>query len=97
MLTLPQNLTLEELDSVFSVGNRKHFRYYLARLPWYLRKYVLRRKVEPYPELFQLADDDDSSAASEASEASEASDVVAGRYGTSGKNEKNEKRGLRET
>jgi hypothetical protein len=49
-----QNLTLEELDVVFSIGNREHARYYKNKLPWYLRKYILRRKVEPYPDLYQL-------------------------------------------
>jgi len=54
-----QNLTLEELDTVFSVGNKEHAKYYWDKLPWYLRKYVMRRDVEPYPALYQLADDDD--------------------------------------
>ena len=49
---------MEELDTVFSVGNREHAKYYWDKLPWYLRKYVMRRKVEPYPALYQLADDD---------------------------------------
>lgn len=54
-LLIVQNLTLEELDMVFSVGNREHALYYWTKLPWYMRKYVLRRKVEPFPPLYQLA------------------------------------------
>jgi hypothetical protein len=42
------------LDVVFSIGNREHARYYKNKLPWYLRKYILRREVEPYPDLYQL-------------------------------------------
>jgi MFS family permease len=51
---IDQNLTLEELDVVFAIGNREHARYYKNKLPWYLRKYILRRKVEAYPALYQL-------------------------------------------
>lgn len=50
--------TLEELDAVFSVGNREHAKYYWDKLPWYLRKYILRREVEDFPELYQLGDGD---------------------------------------
>jgi hypothetical protein len=47
-------LTLEELDTVFSIGNREHAKYYWHKLPWYLRKYFLRRTVEDYPPLYQI-------------------------------------------
>lgn len=55
LMHLFQNLTLEELDVVFSVGNREHALYYWNKLPWYFRKNILRRKVEPFPPLYQLA------------------------------------------
>jgi hypothetical protein len=40
------------------VGNREHAKYYWDKLPWYLRKYILRREVEDFPELYQLGDGD---------------------------------------
>ncbi|KAL8874882.1 MAG: hypothetical protein Q9198_006689 [Flavoplaca austrocitrina] len=46
--------TLEELDTVFSVRTRDHAAYYMGMLPWYLRKYVLRRDVEPRKPLHAL-------------------------------------------
>ncbi|KAB2579763.1 Sugar/inositol transporter [Lasiodiplodia theobromae] len=52
-----KNLTLEELDTVFSVGNREHAQYYARKLPWYLNKYILRKDVEPYPPLYQFHDE----------------------------------------
>lgn len=52
-----QGLTLEELDAVFDVGNREHARYYMQKLPWYFRKWILRADVNPYPELYQLQQD----------------------------------------
>ncbi|WYZ43812.1 hypothetical protein EsH8_VII_000248 [Colletotrichum jinshuiense] len=53
-----KGLTLEELDSVFSVRNRDHARYYMSKAPWYANKYVLRRDVEPFPALYELGEDD---------------------------------------
>jgi hypothetical protein len=50
-------LTLEELDTVFNVGNRQHSKYYLDKLPWYLNKHVLRRDVAPVPPLYQFDDE----------------------------------------
>ncbi|KAF5849304.1 hypothetical protein GGP41_006223 [Bipolaris sorokiniana] len=47
-------LTLEELDTVFDVGNRQFSAYYRRKLPWYLKKHVLRRNVEPMEPLFDL-------------------------------------------
>ncbi|KAK4901197.1 hypothetical protein LTR27_001754 [Elasticomyces elasticus] len=50
-------LTLEELDSVFNIGNREHFAYYRQKLPWYMNKWVLRRDVEHMEPLVQLHDE----------------------------------------
>ncbi|CAE6999298.1 hypothetical protein P3342_000997 [Pyrenophora teres f. teres] len=47
-------LTLEELDTVFDVGNRQFSAYYRKKLPWYVRKHVLRKNVEPMEPLFEL-------------------------------------------
>ncbi|GME61081.1 Sugar/inositol transporter [Neofusicoccum parvum] len=52
-----KNLTLEELDTVFSVGNREHAQYYTKKLPWYMKKYILRRDVPPFPPLYQFHED----------------------------------------
>ncbi|KIV94884.1 hypothetical protein PV10_02605 [Exophiala mesophila] len=49
-----KNLTLEELDDVFSVGAREHAKYYLQKAPWYINKHVLRRDVEPVAPLYQF-------------------------------------------
>ena len=54
-----QNLTLEELDTVFSIGNRQHAMYYLHRMPWYWKKYILRQKVADYPPLVQMSNGED--------------------------------------
>jgi sugar porter (SP) family MFS transporter len=59
MLPETKGLTLEELDSVFSVRNRDHAGYYAKKLPWYLNKYMLRRDVEPFPPLYKFADEVD--------------------------------------
>ncbi|KAK2594369.1 hypothetical protein QQS21_007929 [Conoideocrella luteorostrata] len=58
MLPETKNLTLEELDSVFSMKNRDHSAYYLRKLPWYLNKHILRRDVSPFPPLYQFAEDE---------------------------------------
>jgi hypothetical protein len=52
-----KNLTLEELDTVFNVGNREHFRYYKDKLPWYAQKYILRQDPPPMEPLFQFHDE----------------------------------------
>ncbi|OHF04679.1 hypothetical protein CORC01_00150 [Colletotrichum orchidophilum] len=49
-----KNLMLEELDSVFDVRSRDHAGYYASKMPWYAKKYVLRRDVEPFPPLYEL-------------------------------------------
>jgi hypothetical protein len=56
LLPETKNLTLEELDNVFNVGNRQHAKYYIEKLPWYANKF-LRRDVPPFEPLYQFADD----------------------------------------
>jgi hypothetical protein len=51
-----KNFTLEELDTVFNVGNREHARYYQEKLPWYAQKYILRKDPPPMEPLFQFHD-----------------------------------------
>ncbi|KAM0266944.1 hypothetical protein ACHAPA_006330 [Fusarium lateritium] len=58
LLPETKNLTLEELDNVFSVSNREHAAYYMRKLPWYLKKYILRKDVSPFPELYEFAAND---------------------------------------
>lgn len=53
-----KNLTLEELDNVFGVSNREHASYYARKLPWYLKKYFLRKDVQPFPPLYEFAAND---------------------------------------
>jgi MFS family permease len=57
LLPETKNLTLEQLDTVFDVGNRQFASYYSAKLPWYLLKKVLRRDVPAYPALYELQDE----------------------------------------
>ena len=57
LLPETKGLTLEELDSVFDVGNREHAKYYMQKLPWYFNKLVLRRDVPPFPPLYQIQQD----------------------------------------
>ncbi|KAF2790977.1 hypothetical protein K505DRAFT_339960 [Melanomma pulvis-pyrius CBS 109.77] len=52
-----KNLTLEELDTVFDVGNHDFSTYYRQKLPWYMKKHILRQNVESMPALYQLHDD----------------------------------------
>ncbi|KAL8404796.1 hypothetical protein RB594_009607 [Gaeumannomyces avenae] len=56
LLPETKNLTLEELDNVFGVSNRDHGKYYMDKLPWYLRKHVLRQDVDHFPPLYQFAE-----------------------------------------
>ncbi|KAH6968229.1 hypothetical protein DER45DRAFT_3749 [Fusarium avenaceum] len=58
LLPETKNLTLEELDNVFSVSNHEHAAYYTRKLPWYLKKYILRKDVPPFPELYEFAAND---------------------------------------
>jgi sugar porter (SP) family MFS transporter len=46
--------TLEELDQVFSVSDRKHARYQLFEvLPWWTNRYILRKNNGPCPALYK--------------------------------------------
>ncbi|KAH7115239.1 plastidic glucose transporter 4 [Dendryphion nanum] len=58
LLPETKNLTLEELDNVFNVGNREFYRYYRNKLPWYAQKHILRKDVAPMEPLYQIYDDD---------------------------------------
>lgn len=57
LLPETKNLTLEELDTVFDVGNRAFATYYRRKLPWYMQKYVLRKDMQPMDPLFQFQDE----------------------------------------
>ncbi|PGH17598.1 hypothetical protein AJ80_04777 [Polytolypa hystricis UAMH7299] len=49
--------SLEELDYVFGVPTRTHAKYQLFQvLPWWIRRYILRRKDAVCPELYHLSD-----------------------------------------
>jgi sugar porter (SP) family MFS transporter len=56
LLPETKNLTLEELDNVFSMTNRQHSQYYTQKLPWYLKKYILRKDVDHFPDLYDRAE-----------------------------------------
>lgn len=47
-------LTLEELDRVFSVSTRHHARYQIKNAIWHFRTWILRQKLEPLPKLYEL-------------------------------------------
>lgn len=54
--------SLEELDYVFAVTTRRHASYQLFTvLPWWIRRYIFRRKDAVCPELYKIAIDCDSS------------------------------------
>ncbi|TFA99898.1 Polyol transporter 5 [Trichoderma ghanense] len=45
--------TLEELDYVFSVSDRRHAKYQLTEvLPWWFKRYVFFQKTGPCPQLY---------------------------------------------
>lgn len=48
-------LSLEELDTVFKVGNREHSKYYTEKLPHYARN-IFRKDKEAYPPLYQIGE-----------------------------------------
>jgi sugar porter (SP) family MFS transporter len=54
LLPETKSLTLEELDTVFDVGNRQFATYYRKKLPWYLQKNFLRRDVPAMEPLYEL-------------------------------------------
>lgn len=37
------------------MGNREHGKYYMDKLPWYLKK-AMRKDVEPVPPLYQFGE-----------------------------------------
>ncbi|KAK5165601.1 uncharacterized protein LTR77_009130 [Saxophila tyrrhenica] len=57
LLPETKNLTLEELDVVFNIGNKEHFQYYAQKAPWYMEKYVLRKDVPPMEPLCHVYDE----------------------------------------
>ena len=45
--------TLEELDYIFAVPTRTHMKYQVSTvLPWWIKRYVLRKKGEECPPLY---------------------------------------------
>ncbi|KAF2677989.1 putative transporter [Lentithecium fluviatile CBS 122367] len=56
-----KQLTLEELDQVFSVPTRQFLKYELGTwLPWFIKRYVLFQKVERPPPIIEKEDFVDS-------------------------------------
>ncbi|GAA5967400.1 hypothetical protein JCM21900_001041 [Sporobolomyces salmonicolor] len=47
-----RQLSLEELDQVFSVPTKKHAAYHIRQLPYNVRKYILRQNVGPKEQLY---------------------------------------------
>ena len=55
--TQTKQRTLEELDYVFGVTTRRHASFQLReQIPWWTRKWILRRKSEPEPQLYTFED-----------------------------------------
>ncbi|KAL5435013.1 hypothetical protein PMIN07_006721 [Paraphaeosphaeria minitans] len=54
LLPETKNLTLEELDCVFNVGNREFSRHYARKLPWYMQKRVLGKDVPSMEPLYRF-------------------------------------------
>ncbi|RAK98491.1 sugar porter family MFS transporter [Aspergillus ibericus CBS 121593] len=59
LLFVPETkeLTLEELDQVFSVSTRKHAAYQLRNAAWHFRVWILRQKLEPLPKFYEHAEE----------------------------------------
>ncbi|KAM0790923.1 hypothetical protein ACM66B_004230 [Microbotryomycetes sp. NB124-2] len=55
LLFVPETkqLTLEELDMVFSVPTKKHAAYQLRQVPYFIKRYILGRKDTPKEYLYQ--------------------------------------------
>lgn len=52
--------TLEELDDVFSVETVRHMSFQVTEvLPWWYRRYILRKKGEAEPQLYHFPDKQD--------------------------------------
>lgn len=49
-------LTLEELDQVFSVPTWKHASYQIKNAVWHVRTWVFRQKLEPLAPFYQGAE-----------------------------------------
>jgi hypothetical protein len=58
LLFVPETkeLTLEELDQVFSVSTRKHASYQLKNAAWHFRTWILRQKLEPMEPFYKGAE-----------------------------------------
>jgi MFS family permease len=55
-----KQLSLEELDYVFAVSTRRHASYQLFTvMPWWIKRYIFRRKDAVCPELYKTALDSD--------------------------------------
>lgn len=54
LILSPIELTLEELDRVFSVSTRHHATYQIRNAIWHFRTWILRQKLEPLPKLYEL-------------------------------------------
>ncbi|KAL3486509.1 hypothetical protein BJX62DRAFT_241931 [Aspergillus germanicus] len=82
LLFVPETkeLTLEELDRVFSVSTRHHAAYQLRNAIWHFRTWILRQKLEPLPKLYETVD---SSTPEMKSETQTATDIIEGRDGAS--------------
>ena len=57
LLPETKNLTLEELDVVFNIGDKEHLKYYSEKFPWYMEKYILRKDAPPMEPLCQVYDE----------------------------------------
>lgn len=57
LLFLPETKgkTLEELDQVFNVRTQDQAAYGLRQIPYFFKRYVFRRRVEP-PDLYAVGD-----------------------------------------
>ncbi|CAG7961555.1 unnamed protein product [Penicillium salamii] len=58
-LFMPETMqrSLEELDYVFGVPTRTHAKYQLTQvLPWWIKRFIFRRKDAVCPKLYQIAD-----------------------------------------
>lgn len=49
--------SLEELDDVFAISNRRHAKYQMTEvLPWWTKRWVFQKKIGPCPELYHHED-----------------------------------------
>src|SRR5271170_8393861 len=53
--------TLEEMDYIFAVPMRTHMKFQAGKMfPWWFRRYILRRKGVPAPQLYHFESDRNS-------------------------------------